>query len=201
MATKGIAKNSVVRLFVDTGYGKQPALGVSYDEAYVLMSKNGEDFLPKIMTVLDWSELGDGYYTLRWSAEDMGTLGDFSFRVSCPYAFEEYFSSFEVTAGPYGVPTDAPVCIVTGNLVDIGGEPSHQMVVFRPRFVPGASGSSLISSEIIRTTADAFGNFAVKLLRNSQVIVEIEKSGIKNLITVPDSPSANLIDLLPPIPV
>lgn len=200
MTTKGIAKNSVIRLFVDVGYGKMAALGVSYDEAEVLMSKNGDPFVPKILTVLDWSELGDGYYTLRWSAEDMNTLGDFSFRVSCPYAYEEYFSSFEVDSGPYGVPSEAPVCIVTGNLVDIGGDPSHQIVVFRPRYVPGTAGASLITSDIIRTSADAFGNFSVKLLRSSQVIVEIEKSGIKNLITVPDSPSANLIDLLPPIP-
>lgn len=200
MATRGMPKNIVLRLFVDVGYGAQIALGVTYDEVTALMSKNGELFVPKIMTPIDWSELGDGYYTMRWNAEDLDTLGIFAYRISCPYVYEEVFGSFDVEPAPFGVPTDSPTCIVTGNLIDIGGDPAHNAVVFRPRYVPGTAGPSLITAEAIRTGADAFGNFSVKLLRSSQVIVEIEKAGIKNLITVPDAPTANLIDLLPPIP-
>lgn len=131
----------------------------------------------------------------------MDTLGEFSFRALCPYANEEVFEKFEIVQTPFGIPAEDPVCIVTGNMMDIGGDPSHtSMVVFRPQYVPGVAGSSLISSDLIRTYPDAFGNFAVKLLRSAQVLVEIEKAGIKNLIIVPDAPSANLIDLLPPIP-
>ena len=131
----------------------------------------------------------------------MDTLGEFSFRSLCPYANEERFEKFDIEPAPLGGDAQAPVCIVTGNLVDIGGDPSHScQVVFRPQYVPGVAGYSLISADLIRTYPDAFGNFSVKLLRSSQVLVEIAGAGIKNLITVPDAPTANLIDLLPPIP-
>ena len=201
MAVLRMPKNSVIHLTIDVGYGIQNALGVSFDEVSVYYSKNGEPFGHKILAVGDWSELGSGYYTVRWSADDMDTLGEYAFRVLCPYASEEYFDKFDVESAPFGADAQAPVCIVTGNLVDIGGDPSHTcQVVFRPQYVPGVAGYSLISADLIRTYPDAFGNFSVKLLRSSQVLVEIERAGIKNLITVPDAPSANLIDLLPPIP-
>ena len=201
MAVLGMPKNSVIHLTIDVGYGIQNALGVSFDEMSVYYSKNGDAFEHKVLAVEDWSELGNGYYTLRWSAADMDTLGEYSFRALCPYANEEVFEKFEIEPTPFGVDAQAPICIVTGNLVDIGGDPSHTAtVVFRPQYVPGVAGYSLISADLIRTYPDAFGNFSVKLLRSSQVLVVIERTGIRNLITVPDAPSANLIDLLPPIP-
>lgn len=201
MAVLDMPKNSVIHLTVDVGYGIQAALGVGFDEVSVYYSKNGDDFELKTLAIEDWSELGNGYYTLRWNALDMDTLGEFSFRVVCPYANEDYFEKFDVVPAPFGVDAQAPICVVTGNLIDIGGDPSSNcQVIFRPQYVPGVAGYSLISSEIIRTYPDAFGNFAVKLLRSAQVLVEIEKAGIKYLITVPDAPSATLIDLLPPFP-
>jgi hypothetical protein len=202
MAVKGIPRKSVVRLFYNIGYGIQPAVGVSYDEAEVLYSKDGSLFELKVLTIPDWTELGDGYYTVHWSSADMDTVGEFAFRVSVPITGEgEYFGTFEITPAPYGIPYESPTCLVTGNLQDIGGDPSNTGgIVFRPRYVPGKAGSSLITAEIIRTAADSFGNFNVKLLRGSQVIVEIEQAGIKNMIIIPDAPTANLIDLLPLIP-
>ena len=63
----------------------------------------------------------------------------------------------------------------------------------------GDAGPSLIDGSLLRTTPDAFGNFSVVLLRGKKVIVEIERSGIKQTITVPEQATANLVDLLPPI--
>lgn len=201
MTIKGIPKNIVVRLLRDTGYNIQPAVGAAYSDVEALLSKDGGMFEVKTLASGDWSELGDGYYTLRLNASDTDTIGELALRVSVPLDTNEFFDRYEVVPAPYGVPTNAPTCLVMGNLLDIGGDPSNTgTVVFRPRFVPGTAGNSLITAEIIRTAADSFGNFNVKLLRSSQVIVEIEQAGIKNLITVPDAPSANLIDLLPPIP-
>jgi len=95
----------------------------------------------------------------------------------------------------------SPVCILSGTLVDIGGAPMVSTeVVFRPPHVPYYAGHALVGAGLIRTITDAFGNFSVRLLRDTTVLVEIEQVGIRYHINIPDSATAELVDLLPPIP-
>lgn len=192
---------STFELLADSGYGLTPIAGITYDQVLVKYQKMGGEFVEKTMNGTNWIERGEGFYSIVWSPEDLDTIGSFIFTVAFPYQTKEYQDRFTVIPEPiqYGVP--APTCVVTGNIVDIGGLPmSATDVVFRPPHVPSFAGPSLVASGIIRTMTDAFGNFSVRLLRNTSVLVEIEKAGIRYLISIPDEPTAQLLDLLPPLP-
>lgn len=189
-------------LTVDTGYGLAPALGVTYDMLALKMSRNGSDFEDKEVLEEHWRDLGEGFYTLLWTESDLSVLGQLTYALRIPSLNIAEAGVFDVDPAPFYLDVSAPTCVVTGNIVDIGGDPifSNQLS-FRPRNVPGVAGQSLLASGHIRTSTDAYGNFSVKLLRGAIVLVEIENAGIRHLITVPDTPTASLIDLLPPIPL
>lgn len=201
IAHLGFPRTSIVYLQQETGYGLGPKLGVTYNDANVWVSKAGAAFVAKILSAENWVELGDGYYAVSWSEDDLNTLGEFFYRVEYTDQPEQVTGSFYVVPPPLNVEGDPPTCLVTGNIVDVGGDPNlYQRITFRPKKVPVVAGMSLVSSGWIQTATDAFGNFSVKLLRSSEVIVEINGAGIKQLIIIPDAPSASLLDLLPPIP-
>lgn len=197
----GFPRTSIVYLQQTTGYGLGPSYGLTYNDINVWVSKAGGPFTSKTMSADNWAELGDGYYRISWNEEDVNALGEFYFRVEYTDQPEQVSGSFYVSPPPLNLEVEPTVCLVTGNIIDIGGSPNlYQKIVFRPKKVPVVAGMSLVSSHWIQTNTDAFGNFSVKLLRSSEVVVEIIGAGIKQLIIVPDEPSASLLDLLPPIP-
>lgn len=187
---------------IDGGYGPLPALGITYDMVAVTASKNGGEFAPKEVTEDGWRDLGDGYYSVLFTESDMDTLGEYYWVLAVASLGVGTRDVFDVDPAPFYLDSTAPTCVVTGNIVDIGGDPIvFNTLKFRPRNVPGVAGNSLLASGHIRTATDAFGNFSVKLLRSAYVLVEVENAGIRHLILVPDTPTAALIDLLPPIPL
>jgi hypothetical protein len=93
------------------------------------------------------------------------------------------------------------LCTISGNVVDLGGVPAAgTRIVFRIAGVPKRTGDSLVVSDRITTYPGAEGSFSVNMVRGAVVLVEIDPAGIKNQFTVPDLPTASLLDLLPPIP-
>jgi hypothetical protein len=187
---------------VDTGYGYQPALGVTYDMLTVAMSRDGGDFEEKIVEEAGWRDLGDGYYSMLWTESDLSVLGELYWTFAVAAISFAATGAFDVDPAPLYVDPTGPTCLVTGNLVDIGGDPlTYNPIRLRPRNVPGVAGQSIIASGHITASTDANGNFSVRLLRSAIVLVEIENAGIRHIITVPDTSTANMIDLLPPIPL
>lgn len=196
-------RESLVRLMQNTGYDVVPFTSLDPSDVSIVMRKTKGAFLTKLLTTENFINLGDGWYVIIWSGSDMNEIGEFYFRITPNITggieVERYF---DIEPPPLYTNPEYQTCIVSGNLVDISGEPiSNAEIVFRPKNVPMTSGQSLIGSHIYHTTPDAFGNFSVKLLRNSTVLVEIQSAGIRYIIVVPDLPTADLISLLPPIPV
>lgn len=198
----GQPTESVIRLMTDTGYGTYaPALNLIYTDVTVRMRKPYGDCETRPLSVEEWQELEDGYYIVKWTPGDMAAPGLFFFKVWCFGCSDWAVSSFDIVPQPFYLDVEAPICVVTGNIVDIGGSPlAIETIVFRPLYVPVVAGPSIVAAGIIRTSTDAFGNFSVKLLRGMQILVEIDRAGIRYQILVPDLPTAPILDLLPPIP-
>lgn len=197
----GKQKDITFQLFNTGAYGSTPVEGIPFDEVVLELRKNGEEtFTERPLTAEEWLEVGHGFYALRFSAGDFDVLGELRYVLSGP-SFDTLSGAFDIDPAPIAYETPPPQCIVSGNIVDIGGDPLQQSrVFFQPRNVPGKTGGSLIASGNISLLTDVTGNFSVKLIRESKVLVTIPDAGIRVLIDVPDASSANLIDLLPPIP-
>lgn len=192
----GTARETVFRLTLSGS----PATAIIFSAPVVKIRKaNATAFTTKTLVVTDWVDLGAGYYALKWSAGDMNVLGAFLYEISGA-GFDTIYGSFDVDPAPVAFSVSPPYCIVSGNIVDIGGDPMRlEQIVFRPQYVPAVTGPSLIAAGVIRTATDALGNFSVALIRGTKALVEIERAGIKYLIEIPEQPSATLLSLLPPI--
>jgi hypothetical protein len=146
-------------------------------------------------------EISDGYYILKFTEDDTlwNTLGEHFMKITG--SFDTIEKTVDVIIPPINGEVLPEKCIISGNVMDLGGNPAiNKTVSFRPVDFPVSyAGVSVLTSDRINTTPDVYGNFSVALLRGQTVLVEIEHTGIKNQIIIPEQPSAVLLDLLPPI--
>jgi hypothetical protein len=112
--------------------------------------------------------------------------------------FNQVFGEFDVDPQPVSFLTPPDLCVVTGNITDIGGKPGiHRTVSFRPPEFPVIVGTTVVDADKVYTNPDYMGNFSVALIQGQTVLVEIDRTGIYTQITIPMAPTANLTDLLP----
>jgi len=164
-----------------------------------IKKQGGTAFTNKALVPADVVELGSGFYSFNFSAADTNTIGEVIYTLSGPL-FDNFKSDkFLVEVAPLGIeqiPEDT--CLIQGNIRDIGGNPAvDHRVYIRPVNFPGQSGNTILSSVPVITNSDGLGNFNVALLRNQVVLIDINSTGVKTQITVPDQASALLVDLLP----
>lgn len=198
----GRPREMTIRLYANTGYDIMPLPGILYNEVDVKVKKEGGVLRDRALLEAEWVDQGAGFYTIRLSGSDLDTLGEFMIYVTDPeFLFQDVVASFDILPTPFYTQNTSPLCIITGNLVDMGGMPgSGEQIVFQILKVPVTSGDSFVTGSSLRTYADALGNFSISLLRGIRALVIQENCGIRNVITVPDAPTASIVDLLPPVP-
>lgn len=187
-----------------------PATGLTYAQISCQYKKSGGgSFVTKVLGPSDWTEYGDGIYSVKFLATDVDTVGDFTFTLgsipSSPVLFDNLvFDEFTIIPPPSNVPAVVlpKQCIVSGTLSNQSAlPPINTKLVFRPKLFPAEYGSTLIVADPLYTYTDAYGNFSIALVQGSVVLVDIERAGIRGVqFTVPNSTTANFLDLIPPIP-
>lgn len=179
-----------------------PAASVAYTQVTCKYRKFGESSLTtRVLTSSDWVNLGSGFYVLKWPASILNVLGTFFFTLTGSSFDNFVYDEFDVDPAPISLSTPADVCLVSGNLSDLSANPVHNAVI-SARLVsyPASGGSSVITSDSIRTVPDYFGNFTLPMIQGKTAIIEIERTSVKYQITVPYASSANFLDLVPPLP-
>lgn len=196
MALQGRSWQSNIKLLS----GGSPVTGVVVGDVTVWYLPAGASSLqPKTLAAEDWTEIGNGLYTLAWSESEMGSIGPFYATVDASGA-DLVTVEFDVVPNQIGGLITPDTCIITGNITDLGGDPSQRSaVVFRLAKRPSEVGGAFVSAVPQQTLPDVFGAFSVVLVRGVRTIVEIPSVGIRHTIDVPDQDTANLVDLLPPI--
>jgi hypothetical protein len=177
-----------------------PVTGILFSDVTVGIRKPAEvGFTEKTMTEDDWLEIGEGWYALNLSETDTNTLGPLLIKISGA-GFDDGVWEEDIDPIPFGSIVSNDVCVVSGTIMDLGGDYKWQVpIIFRPVELPQSINTALLTGDPIRTVCDVFGNFYVMLLRGTKAIVEIDRTAIRHMITVPDQASANIVDLLPPL--
>jgi len=158
-------------------------------------------FTTKVLTALNWVNLGSGYYSIRFSAEDMSRTGSFVYTLT-GVGFDNFaYDEFVILPSPNTVEKD--ICVVTGQIVDIRSVNSTVpiKVSMRPVEFPAKYKNKMVAAATIYTYLDSEGKFSLSILRGVICIVEIPRVGIKHQITIPDVATADLISLLPPFAI
>lgn len=179
-----------------------PAVDVRYTQLAIAYKRFGDTELTmRTLVSGDLINLGGGFYTLKWPASYTNVLGTFMY-VPTGVVFDNLiYDTFDVEPQPLALYAPPQTCIVSGNVVDIGGNPAHNArISFRAPEFPVIVGNSVVDARQVYTVPDAMGNFSILLMQGQTVIVEVERSGIYNQITIPFASSASLVSLLPPSP-
>jgi len=179
-----------------------PVSGILPSQIAVSYKKQSQNSLyTKTMNNLNWIPLSEpGYYTIRFSEDEMDTVGYFFYTIVCSLFDNFIYDEFTIEPSA-GAPAGAPVhtCVLYGRIQAITGIPvQEQRIIIRPVAFPAKYGSTILSAVAGKTVADVYGNFTISLVRNSVVVIEIERTGIRHQITIPDQPQVELSTLLPP---
>lgn len=195
MATQRHIWESTVRLFLDGA----PVIAATPADVTLKYRRPGEvSFTTKTLDAYSWTNLGDGFYAIAWTEDEMSVVGIMTIQLTGSL-FSEIVGSIvvEANAASSGRPG---LCTIRGNIAELGGGPStNEEITFRLAKTPAATPTSILSGGFLRTTADIDGNFSVVLARGATVVVEVPKCGLRATFIVPDADEANLIDVIPPI--
>ncbi|MGH7194141.1 MAG: hypothetical protein ACREJM_11530, partial [Candidatus Saccharimonadales bacterium] len=180
-----------------------PVTGVVYTVPAVHFSYAPAALAAKVLATGDWFEIGGGAYLMRFAATELTQVGKLAFSV-INTLWAPVYDATDVDPAPLSFLASPATCIITGNIVDLAGRALSDQnqsltISFRISSVPQQVGNqSIISTRLITTTTDVFGNFSVALLRNAQVVMEADPLGLKQQFTVPDQDSATILSVLPP---
>ena len=191
-------QNQSTEVIVKATLGGVPVTGLLSSNFTLKYWKNGASSFTVFTTTI--TEIGYGNYKILIPSTLVDTLGDWLLRVEGSL-FDTFELKYSVESAPTSILASPSLCIVSGNIIDIGGEASlNKAITCRIVNVPKKSGTSLVSVDRLSTVPDALGNFSFALIRGITVVIEIPSTGIRQQILVPNASSAQLIDLLPPIP-
>jgi hypothetical protein len=153
-----------------------------------------------VRTILapDLTEIGGGYYLLNLPVAETALLGTLVYRITAASASPAY-GSMQVDPQPLAFLQSPTMCVVTGNIVQLGGAVADAtQITFRAQHLPAQGpNQSLISSKLLTTWSDAVGNFSVALLRGATVHVEVPDCGLRGQFVVPQLSSQTLTALVP----
>lgn len=174
-----------------------PAISIEYTDLVVKIKKANQNTLTtKTLVPTDWVNLGEGLYTIKFSASETNIPGEFVFTLTGT-GFDNFVLD-QFTIQPGNAVITPAQCVVTGSVFNQSALPPQNLkIVARPVQFPAKVGQNILAADAVYTYPDSQGNFTLVLVRNSVVMIEIERCGIKAQVTVPDAESANLLDLLP----
>jgi hypothetical protein len=190
---QGNSAERVVYLVDESG----PVVGLTEGDVSLRFKKNGEDFQDKTLTPVNFIEREVGFYSVMFDSLEMNALGQFVFRITGG-SIIPYVQMFEIVPVYLGAITPPDVCIISGNILDLGGRPLwNSRITFRITDLPKVIEPSMVSGDAVRTVTDHAGNFSASLIRGATVLVEIPDTAIRIQFIVPNQETANIIDLIP----
>jgi phage baseplate assembly protein gpV len=178
-----------------------PSLSILPANVVCEIKKNGQTvFTPKVINSQNWVNLGDGYYTIRFSADDLSRVGSFTYKLSGPNFDNFLYDELVILAAEDVTVKDK--CVVKAQFIGLSGDGAKQIrVTARMVEFPASSNGRIVSGDTIYTYLNSNGECELTLLRNSVVLIEVPRAAIRSQITVPDTPTADLMNLLPPFSV
>lgn len=190
---QGYATERVVHLTL----AGNPVTGLLDTDLTLRFRKNGSSFQEKTLSEDNFTELETGFYAINFESGEMDTLGQFIFRITGG-PIEPYVQTFDIVPVYLGSIMPPNVCIVSGNIIDLGGDPVwNSPVSFKIVDLPKVVDPSLVAGDFVKTITDVSGTFYVSLIRGATVLAEIPKTALRIQFTVPDQETANIVDLIP----
>jgi hypothetical protein len=190
----------VVYLELSTGL---PATTLLFSDVTAGLKKEGAAFLPFVLTALNWTNLGGGFYDVAVTAGDTNTLGSLYFSFTGATIKPGLLAArvaVAVAAPPLPpAPFTPPTTTIFGYIYDQLGAPKEGVsisvrTISMPTIIHPTTDGILISEGFETAITDSTGFFTFDLLTGTQVEFVIPDGNYRRVLTVPGS-SSNLFDI------
>lgn len=197
-----IIQGKKIELLLLLTFDGAPVSGLTYEDITVRYRKYG------VLSIEDHTLLEEdviylesGWYVVSLPESMASTVGSLWLCFDGPAIDVIIRDDLYVWPAPSQFLAGADKCVVLGNIADITGDVPQGAIEITFSLVkaPQASGMTLLSGKILRTSTDFSGNFSIPLARGAKVMIQIPASGLKHVVTIPNQESISLVDLLPPI--
>jgi len=192
---------SDVSVYVETTAGVA-ATGLLFSDVTVNIQKAGGSYAAPVPAIdgTTWTEVSGGWYTVRLSVADTGTLGNLYVRVEGAGLKTSLTPAFIAVAAPAPTATlNIGTTLLFGYIVDAQGAPLAGAAVSAKVLATPSVGYSVTEgyvqgTSLVTTNTDASGFFQISLVTGSQVDFFIPSSNYRRTLEVPTT-SQNVFDI------
>ena len=188
---------AVVVLLSKTGAAVE---GLIFSDVTCQFRKEGAaGFTAKVLTALNFTEIGEGVYTIGFTTAELDTVGSFTVVVQGADIDQSTTVAQVVAPSVVTTPITIQTCTLTGHVVDAKGQPMPDVAVSahvlgQPSIEQHAAA---VTEEHISSRTDSNGQFFITLIRLADVEVMIPAVNYRRRVVVPNQASANLFTEVP----
>lgn len=194
--TQNVAAPIVVLLSKDGAPVEALAFG---DVTCKFLKAGAVSFTAKVLTALNFTEVGDGVYTISFTGAELDTLGSFTVVVQGADIDQSTTMAQVVAATVVTTPISIQTCVVTGHVVGPTGEPVQDVAV--SAYMLGKPSIeqhvAAVTEDMVSAKTDANGQFFITLIRLADVEVVIPAVNYRRRLVVPNQASVNLFTGVP----
>ena len=171
--------------------------GLTFADVTCEFSKAGGAFAAKTLDGTNFTEIGNGVYTITFTAAELDTLGSFTIVVTGA-TIDQYTLFAEVVAADTVTSTASlETCVVSGHVANALGLPEvGASVSARVIGLPSIEQSvAAVTDDLVTVTTNANGEFFITLIRLADVEVFIPAANYRKRLVVPNEASVKLFDI------
>lgn len=195
-ATQSVAANLVVLL----SKASVGVTGLVYTDVTAQYRKEGQSsFTAKVLTSLNFTEIGSGVYTIGFTSSELNTLGSFTVIVQGASIDQSTTIAQVIPATQASTAVVLDTCTLTGHINDMQGNPQVGIAVSAQIVGMPSIEQSLVAltDDLVSVLTDANGEFFLPLVRLADVEIFIPATNYKRRLTVPNAASADLFTGIP----
>ena len=191
--TESVAADVVVLLSEDS----IAVTGLADTDVTAEYRKEGGIFTAKALTGANFADVGNGTYTITFTAAELDTVGSFTVVVTGASIDQSTTVINVVAAGTASTSTSLSTCVISGYVLDLTGAAVLGAAV-SARVVGAPSieqSTAAVTDQLVSATTDDNGQFFITLVRLADVEIFIPIVNFRRRLVVPNEPSAELLNI------
>ena len=176
-----------------------PVTGLTFSDVTADYRKEGQgSFTSYTLDGTNFTEIGDGVYTIGFTTSEIDTVGTFTVKVNGA-SIQQYVTIANVlAAGTSPTIETVNTCVINGHVFDADGSALEGAAISaRVIASPTLLNDIALSRNSVTATTDANGEFFLSLAQLAEVEIFIPSVNYRRQLTVPASASVNLFTGIP----
>lgn len=198
MSGQQVTQNAAADVVVLFSLASVPVTGLTFSNVTAQYMKEGDvSFSAFTLDGTNFTEIGNGVYTIQFTASELDTVGAFTVVVTGA-TIDQSTTIVTVLAATQATTTSSvQTCLISGHVFNASGKPEVGAAVFASVIgLPSVEqNAAVVTDERVTVTTNTNGEFFLTLVRLADVEVSIPTANYRRRLVVPNTTSALLFDI------